>query len=163
MWIPTPPWLLFSLRGRRKRCQHDPGSRLWRGSGRKSKTLSFSSPHIGVSLSQIFTYWVSGQELSHVQRHAERHAHRWFLFTRTHCLSRGNKDDKGPLWVASWVSCASICKLRMLLFWENIIVTPFLLRVCWEVKKKKKKRISKCEYFHTFMTAFLEFLTQLLK
>lgn len=39
MWILTPPWLLFSLRGRRKRCQHDPGSRLWRGSGGKSKAV----------------------------------------------------------------------------------------------------------------------------
>lgn len=29
----------YSVRGRRKRCQHDPGSRLWRGSGGKSKTV----------------------------------------------------------------------------------------------------------------------------
>lgn len=89
MWILTPPWLLFSLRGWRKRCQHDPGSRLWRGSGGKSKTLSISSPHSGVMLSQtsLIAFPV---KISHVQRQA----HRWFLFMEVYCLSRGNKDDR---------------------------------------------------------------------
>lgn len=53
MQILTPPWLLFSLRGRRKRCQHDPGSRLWRGSGGKSKTLSIRSPRWRAALTVV--------------------------------------------------------------------------------------------------------------
>lgn len=53
MRILTPPWLLFSLRGRRKRCQHDPGSRLWRGSGGKSKTLSIRSPRCRAALTVV--------------------------------------------------------------------------------------------------------------
>lgn len=89
MWILTPPWLLFSLRGWRKRCQHDPGSRLWRGSGGKSKTLSISSPHTGVMLSQTFLI-AFPVKISHVQRQA----HRWFLFMEVYCLSRGNKYDR---------------------------------------------------------------------
>lgn len=68
MWILTPPWLLFSLRRWRKRCQHDPGSRLWRGSGGKSKTLSISSPHIDVSLSQIFALCFLSRSLSRSER-----------------------------------------------------------------------------------------------
>lgn len=90
MWILTPPWLLFSLRGWRKRCQHDPGSRLWRGSGGKSKTLSISSPHIDVPLSQIFALCFLSRSLLR----SETCAHRWFLFMRIYCLSRGNKDDR---------------------------------------------------------------------
>lgn len=90
MWILTPPWLLFSLRGWRKRCQHDPGSRLWRGSGGKSKTLSISSPHIDVPLSQIFALCFLSRSLLR----SETCTHRWFLFMRIYCLSRGNKDDR---------------------------------------------------------------------
>lgn len=73
--VATPPWLLFSLRGWRKRCQHDPGSRLWRGSGGKSKTLSPSHRLALTCGSHRFLLLVSCQDISHVQRHLERGMH----------------------------------------------------------------------------------------
>lgn len=116
VWILTPPWLLFSLRGWRKRCQHDPGSWLWRGSGGKSKTLSISSPHIDVLLSQIFCF-VFPVKISHIQRHVERRAHRWFLFMRVYCLSRGNKDDRMLLCLSKSKSLSSALLLSWFTLW----------------------------------------------
>lgn len=68
MWILTPPWLFLSLRGRRKRCQHDPGSRLWRGSGGKSKTVHRVAWQRRRRSRKSFTPPVSFQNLSHVQQ-----------------------------------------------------------------------------------------------
>lgn len=45
-------------------------------------------------LSHRFLLCVSCQDLSHVQRYVEGRSHRWFLFMRIYCLSRGNKDDR---------------------------------------------------------------------
>lgn len=86
IWTLTPPLLLFSLRGRRKRCQHDPGSRLWRGSGGKSKSVHLIASHWRAALTDFL--FVFPVKIYHVQSHA----HRWFLFMQSYCLSIGNRD-----------------------------------------------------------------------
>lgn len=89
MWILTSPWLLFSLRGRRKRCQHDPGSRLWRGSGGKSKTLSIRSPHWCAALTVFLLTFPVKIPLTYRDMNTDDSS-LWAAIV----LCRGSKDDR---------------------------------------------------------------------
>lgn len=69
--------------------------------------------------SHRFSLCASCQDLSHVQRHVDGRAHRWFLFVRIYCQGKGNKDYR-MLWCFSKSkSLSSACLLHKISYQDG--------------------------------------------
>lgn len=108
---------LFSLRGRRKRCQHDPGSWLWRGSGGQSKNLSVPVALLlcfhthTVAAVCVVCFLRAGPPLARAPFNIHLSLchimHRWFLFdcVKTCHGCKGNECDV-VFWQCGIVMCS---------------------------------------------------------